>query len=387
MPAYKDDNAKGNAWFYTINLKVNGKYVQKRIRGFKTKKLAEAAMVEHKNDMNKGTYIQPSKTLFSEFMSDYLNDKQTTVKKQTLGIYSSLVNNHILPKLGSIELQQLTPRNIQDLYNDLSSAGSLCDENIQKVHSLINEALKKALAWDMVSKNVASLVARPTATKKKMVVWEDEEMRIFLKEAKSSRFYPAYYLALVSGMRQSEILGLTWKDVDFVGNRVSITQTLSHDGKEFNDGAKTDSGSRAVSIDSATMAVLKELKKFRVEEKVAAGPQLYQENSLVVCTAIGTPVNPRNLLRSFEAIVAKCNPVEDGKEIQIRVKKIRFHDLRHTHATMLLKQGVNVKIVSERLGHASVKITLDTYSHVLPSMQKDTAEEFGKLFYKSEDVG
>ncbi|EMI09196.1 integrase family protein [Anoxybacillus gonensis] len=175
-------------------------------------------------------------------------------------------------------------------------------------------------------------------------------------------------------MRQGEILGLRWKDVDFENGCVRITQTLSSDGKEILPYTKTKSGARTIDLPEETIVQLKKHKKLIQQEKLKLGPQIYKDLDLVVCTELGTPTNKSNIRRIFNAIIKKA-----------KVPKIRFHDMRHTHATLLLLQGVNPKIVSERLGHADVRITLDTYSHLLPSMQKDTAIKFGKMLFNEYD--
>ena len=272
MPVYKDPNAKKNPWYFEINYSEGGKYKKKKKRGFKTKKEAEAAMIEMQNEINKGTYIEPSKTLYSTFMADWLKDKQTKVQRRTLETYAGLVNNHILPALGHIEIAKLTPRHIQDLYNTLHETGRLSDENIQKVHTIINDSLNKAVSWGMVSKNVASVVDRPKARKKEMEVWDVEEAHAFLRVAETDRYYVAFLLALTTGMRQGEILGLRWKDVDLDAGIISITQTLSHDGKEMQVGAKTESGNRTVAIDEETIKALRNLYMRIKDEKFQAGP-------------------------------------------------------------------------------------------------------------------
>ncbi len=369
MPVYKDDKAKSNPWYFAVNHKENGKYKKILRRGFKTQKDAKVAMTDLQNELNKGTFIERSTTTYSAFMKDWLEDKKTKVKAVTLQTYKALVNNHIIPHIGKIELQKLTPRHIQSLYNTLQEKKALSGENIQKVHSIINDSLNKALTWGLVQKNVASVVDRPKSVKKEMEVWEIEEAHQFLKVAEKDRYYGVFLLALTTGMRQGEILGLRWKDVDLETGILAITQTLSHDGKELQVGAKTDSGVRTVMIDDDTVKVLKNLDKRCKEEKMKAGPELYSKLGLVNCTALGTPVTPRNIMRSFYRLV------DDAK-----VKKIRFHDLRHTHATMLLKGNVNPKIVAERMGWTDTKM-LDRYQHVMPNMQKQAAETFGNLFF------
>lgn len=374
MPVYKDERAKKNKWYFTINYKENGKYKKMLRRGFKTKKEAEAAMIEAQNAMNKGTYVEPSKTLYADFMKSWLKDKETTVKQSTLETYKYLVNNFIIPHLGQTELSKITPRQIQTLYNDLKSSNRLSDENIRKIHTIINNSLNKAFKWEMIVRNPAALVEVPQVAKKEIDVWNEEEIHRFLSFAKDSRYYAAFLLALTTGMRQGEILGLRWKDIDVENRTISVVQTLSHKGQILSAGAKTAAGNRKISIDENTLNQLLSLKLKYKEEKMANRP-IYQDYDLVIRTSIGTPVSPRNLLRSFYSIIEKA-----------QVRKIRFHDLRHTHASLLLKQGVNPKIVAERLGHANVKITLDTYSHLLPDLQKETADEFGKIFYSNGTI-
>jgi integrase len=371
MPVYKDDNAKKNKWYYAYNYKENGKYKKKIKRGFKTKKDAEAALAEITDAMNKGTYTEPNKMLFKDFMTTWLEDKKTSVKESTFDNYKYLTESFIVPQLGDTELSMLNPRQIQSLYNDLKASGRLSADNIRKIHTIINASLDKAFKWEMISRNPAALVDAPKTEKKEVEVWDQDEINAFLNAAKESRYYQAFLLALTTGMRQGEILGLRWKDIDEENQKISIVQTLSHKGQKLNTGAKTESGNRTISIDENTLSQVMKLKHLYKQELLANRP-MYKDNGLVICTSLGTPLSPRNLLRSFYSLIEKAE-----------VKKIRFHDLRHTHASLMLKQGVNPKIVSERLGHANVRITLDTYSHLLPNLQKETAQKFGELFYST----
>ncbi|MFP3122610.1 tyrosine-type recombinase/integrase [Ectobacillus funiculus] len=368
----KDDKTK--TWYFvlTCGKKENGQPRQFKKRGFKTKQEAQKAMLELEQSLTMGTYIQPNKILYKEYLlNQFLEDKMTKVKKQTLNTYRWIVEQHIIPTIGYVELTKLNPMMIQGLYNKLTKEQTLSDENIQKVHTLINDSLKKAERWGLIARNPAALVDRPKAVKKEITVWNVEEVRRFLKCAKKGgRYYIAFLLALTTGMRQGEILGLRWKDVDFESGCVRITQTLSSDGKELLPYTKTKSGSRTIDLPEETIIALKEHWLFIRREKEA---KVYKDLDLVVCTELGTPTHKSNIRRVFKAIIKKAD-----------VPKIRFHDMRHTHATLLLLQGVNPKIVSERLGHADVRITLDTYSHLLPSMQKETALKFGKLLFEED---
>ncbi|MDR9796318.1 site-specific integrase [Aeribacillus pallidus] len=206
---------------------------------------------------------------------------------------------------------------------------------------------------------------------KEITIWNLQQVTSFLKVAKSSPYYIAFFLAVMTGMRQGEILGLCWKDIDFENEYLYVRQTLTHDGKEFKDGAKSKASNRSIGLDIHTISVLKQERK-----KVAANKLKYRiaynNFDLVVCNSKGKPINPRNLLRSFNNLVTKAN-----------LPKIRFHDLRHTNASLILQQGKNIKLISERLGDSSVKITLDTYSHVLPNMQKEASHRLANQLFNS----
>ncbi|NIK75826.1 integrase [Paenibacillus castaneae] len=315
-----------------------------------------------------------------------MNDKKMNVKPQTLKNYESLVNNHILPVLGSIDLAKMTPRDIQNLYNSVHESGRLSDENIQKCHTIINESMKKALTWDMINKNPAALIDRPKARKKEMQVWSLEEAKQFLDATVRDRLHIVFLLALTTGMRQGEILGLRWKDVDFQNRIVSITQILNHDGKGFDVGAKTLSGQRPIRVDKETMdALAKHQKKSREERMKYA--DVYQDHGLVISTRFGGPVSPRNVNRTFERIVIGINErLEErrkaGEVVEDDLKKIRFHDLRHTHVTMLIKNRETPQAIAERLGWSDTRM-IDNYAHIRPDIQEDVADSFGKAFYGS----
>jgi integrase len=359
------------SWHYVIELGKDmfGKRKQKRKRGFKTKKEAQKALTESLHAMNTGRYIEPNKMHMSEYLDNWLNNKQIQVKKSTFKKYYWLVNSHIKPYIGNIALSKLSGLNIQQLYRLLATEKHLSNENIRKVHSVLNNALKEAVRLELILKNVASLVDPPKAIKPEVKVWDVDEAQHFLKVTQSNRYHIVYLLALTTGMRQGEILGLRWKDIDFDREMLYVRQTLSHDGFELNPHTKTAAGTRTIALPAQVLQVLQEHKIMQAKEKLKA-KEIFENFDLIVCTNLGTPLHPRNLLRNFYLHIEKA-----------KLNKIRFHDLRHTHASLLLKQGVHPKIVSERLGHADTRITMDTYSHLLPNMQRDTAKEFGKMFF------
>ncbi|MEK3744757.1 site-specific integrase [Brevibacillus sp. FSL K6-0770] len=368
---------RGSKWCFVLDLgkdETTGKRQQKWFSGFATKKEAEKAMAEKITEINQGTYIEPSKEMFSSFLTSWLDNKRMSVRSSTYRNYEWLVNIHILPHLGKYELSKLNPMHIEAFYRMLKRDDSpLSDEVITKIHTIINAVLTRAHERGFVAKNVAKLVDKPRFSKKKMEVWSEKEVLQFLDVAREDRLYIAFFLAITTGMRRGEILGLRWKDIDFENGEISVQQTLSNKGDELQE-PKTKSAQRSIALPEQTVAELKKHKRRIAQEKLMAR-SVYQDNDLVVCTSVGTKVLPRNLIRTYYRLLKKAD-----------VPKIRFHDLRHSHATLLLKKGVHPKIAQERLGHANIRITLDTYSHVLPNMQSEAAKQFGdSLFNKDED--
>ncbi|MFC7559859.1 site-specific integrase [Paenibacillus farraposensis] len=196
-----------------------------------------------------------------------------------------------------------------------------------------------------------------------------EQAHAFLEASKDDMYYIVFLLALTTGMRKGEILGLRWKDVDFDKRTISITQIMSSDGKDFQVGAKTISGSRLIRVDSETMEALR-LHKIRTNEKKMSNKLVYTDLGLVVSTSLGTPVSPRNISRTFDRIIANS-----------KLKKIRFHDLRHSHVTFLIKNRETPQVIAERMGWSDTRM-IDNYAHILPDIQEDTADMFGRSFYK-----
>ncbi|MFD2370637.1 tyrosine-type recombinase/integrase [Brevibacillus sp. GCM10020057] len=368
---------RGSKWCFVLDLgkdETTGKRQQKWFSGFTTKKEAEKAMAEKITEVNQGTFIAPSKEMFSSFLTSWLENKKMSVRSSTFRNYEWLVNKHILPHLGKYELAKLNPMHIEAFYRKLKKDESaLSDEVISKIHTIINAVLTRAHERGFVAKNVAKLVDKPRFSKKKMEVWNEKEVLQFLDVAREDRLYIAFFLAITTGMRRGEILGLRWKDIDFENGEISIQQTLSNTGDELQE-PKTKSAQRSIALPEQTVAELKKHKRRIAQEKLLAR-SVYQDNDLVVCTSVGTKVLPRNLIRTYYRLLEKAD-----------VPKIRFHDLRHSHATLLLKKGVHPKIAQERLGHANIRITLDTYSHVLPNMQSEAAKQFGDSLFNKDDA-
>jgi integrase len=203
-----------------------------------------------------------------------------------------------------------------------------------------------------------------------MKMWTAGELRAFLEHSAEDRLYPAFLLACTTGARRGEIAGLRWRDVDLPGARLAVTQTLIALGnKPAFSTPKTARSRRQIALDSGTVGALREHRVRQVEERLAWGPA-YQDNDLVFCREDGAPLNPAVLSERFERLAR-----------EVDLPRLRFHDLRHTFASLALQAGIHPKVVSERLGHASVAITLDTYSHAIPTMQEEAAEKVAALVF------
>ncbi|MFL0363158.1 tyrosine-type recombinase/integrase [Pseudobacillus sp. 179-B 2D1 NHS] len=366
---------EGSKWYYVIEQgkDSNGKRKQKKKRGFKTQKEAKAALTKALHELNTGTYIEPSSQKLGEYLIQWLDFKKTSVAESTYKTYYYNLRTHILPELENITLANLKPMHIQQFYAKLLNEKHLNHNTVRKVHTMLVNALERAVKFDMVLKNAAKLVDPPKESKSEMEVWDVDEVLTFLETAKESHLYMVYLIAINTGMRQGEILGLSWEGVNLDDGVIYVKQTLSNDGKTLKATTKTAAGMRTVAIPDELIAELKRHKLEQKKHRLRVG-SLYTDMNLVNATEVGTPINPSNLRRNFKIFIKKAG-----------VKNIRFHDLRHTHATLLLKQGVHPKIVSERLGHADTRMTLDRYSHLLPNMQKETAKRFGELLFGQKD--
>ncbi|GIP58681.1 site-specific integrase [Paenibacillus woosongensis] len=364
---------KGNKYYIVIDLErdeITGKRKQKWLSGYEKKRDANKALPIILADLMKGNYVEPTKKTFRELMLNYLEDKKTSVKHGTWKSYEWLVKTHIIPNVGNIQAIKLKPQHLHDLYHKILFP-KLSVSSIKKVHVIIHDALNRAVVWGLVTHNVSQYVDLPQGQKTKFLVWNEQQLQIFLDAAKDDQYFEAFELAASTGMRQSEILALSRTDIDLKRKVASVRQayTLSEDGGHSIQDTKTESSVRPIALFPHTVELLEKL--FEKHENQKTNNKLYKDSGLVIQTSVGTPVGPRNLMRNYYKIldrIQKENP---------EFPRIRFQDLRHTHATLLLKAGIHPKIVQERLGHSSITVTIDTYSHVLPNLQEAVLNNMG----------
>jgi integrase len=362
----------GAGWQYTVELEpdpATGKRRQKSKGGFKSKKECEQAMNKLMAELEKGDYFETSNMLLRDYLSYWLNNyASSNVAPSTLKRYKLSISD-INAFIGNVPLSKLKPAHIQDLYSQLMSNKHQSKSTVLKTHRTFSISLKHAIKWQLINSNPCNNVQPPRPNAVTMKVWDMETSNKFISKIKNENIYIPVLIALHTGLREGEICALKWDDIDLEDKTLTVKHTLQRIYSELClKEPKTKKSRRTIAMMDSTVSTLKQYKREQMIYKLALGEDYNNEN--YVCSwNDGRPFDPLYLSKKFAKLIKKYEfPV------------IRFHDLRHAHATMLLQQGVNPKIVSERLGHSTISITLDIYSHVLPNMQKEAVQKLEKLF-------
>ncbi|MDX6200414.1 MAG: hypothetical protein QOJ79_3565 [Actinomycetota bacterium] len=344
--------------------------------GFATKAEAQAALTTVLATMAQGSYVSPSQLTLKQFLETrWLPSITATIRPSTHYSYGRNMRLHVYPLLADVPLQRLEPSALNALYaqllkdgrKDQAAGGPLSAKSVRYVHDILNRALQDAMRWQLVSRNVARLATPPKpkiADRREQITWTRDELGAFLELSRPHRLHAAFFVLAMSGARRGEILALRWSDVDLSVGRLYVRRSLvcvTHEAV-YSD-TKTTRSRRAIAVDPATVAALRRHRAEQAAEKLAAGGD-YDDRDLVFCDRQGRELHPERFTRTFQEQVAALG-----------LPRVRLHDLRHTWATLALQTGIHPKIVSERLGHANTTITLDIYSHVMPSMHADAANE------------
>jgi integrase len=363
-------------WLVRVFLGRDGsgkrRYFNKLIHG--NKKDASDYLSRTLTEISQGTFVAPSKTTLDEYLNEWLrNSAKQKLTDRTYTHQVFCLNRYVRPKLGAKKLSSLQPLDLQELYTEMREQG-LGPRTIQIVHNILNRAFNQAVKWRVMASNPAPLADKPKQERREMQALAPEQAARFLKEARGDRYFLYFSLALDTGARPSELLALQWKDIDFEQARVTIQRSLEYPdySNEFRFvEPKTSRSRRGISISQINLAHLREHRRQQAEVRLKAGSD-WQPFDLVFSTREGKPLQARNILRRH------LRPILKKAEI---TETLNLYSLRHSCATLLLSAGVNPKIVSERLGHASIVMTLDTYSHVLPDMQQTAAEKLEKMLF------
>ncbi len=335
----------------------------------RTREEARDKMARALADRVDGLVFDDENLTVGEYLDSWLKGSvRGSVRQSTLERYEIAVRVHIKPALGRLKLKKLTPAHLAGFYQDRLAAG-FAPASVNKLHVTLHKALDQAVGWRMVPRNVAEAVSAPRPNPPEMRTLSAEETRRLLDAARGDKLEALYVLAVHTGMRQGELLALKWQDVDLENARLSVRRTITMSGGRILLGEpKTKKSRRTVRLTDAAVRALRG-HLARQLEWIGRFGDLYRDEGLVFASEVGSPMNPTNLrTRSFAALLKRAN-----------LPRIRFHDLRHTCATLLLSRNVHPKYVQELLGYANIAITLDTYSHVVPGMGDRAAREMEDL--------
>lgn len=315
-----------------------------------------------------GVLEAPGRLSVAQFLDSWLEDfARLRLRPRTFVSYRQVIRSHIVPHLGQIPLRRLTPQHVQRWLNDLHKGG-LSARTCQYARAILRVALSQGVRWGELSRNVAALATPPRSTRREIKPLEPHEARAVLAHARSHRLGSLFTVALALGLRQGEALGLKWDAVIFQDGLLHVRTSLQRVEKQWHlVEPKSARSRRTIALPRVAMVALRAHRVRQKKERLVAGPN-WSENGLVFTTKTGQPIEPSNLTKTFKALLDRAG-----------VRKVRFHDLRHTAATFLLAQGVDPRTIMETLGHSQISLTLDTYSHVLPELQRRAAERMNEL--------
>jgi integrase len=367
---------KGDRWYAVIYEgldPVSGKERRRWHPAGKSRADAERLASTLAAELNGRNDEARSLTFGVYLMTRWLPGKKLELARSTWDGYRRKIERHVLPSLERIPVRRLRPDHLERLYdeklNPQNGGRPLAPKTVLEIHLIIRGALNDAVRRGIVTRNVAVVAHAPklrSIPKVEQQAWTAPELQAFLREAAGHWLFPALWLLSNTGLRRSELLGLQWDDVDLDAGTLSVNRGLVSVGYQLHESrGKTSNSRRAVDLDPTTVQVLSAWKAWQAAERGAVG---IDPAGWVFADIAGNPIHPHSISQAFERIVARAG-----------VPKIRLHDVRHTHGTLLIKAGVPVKVVSERLGHGNPVFTIDTYQHVLPGMQAEAARIFERL--------
>jgi integrase len=362
-------------WCATVDLGwVGGKRKRKVIYGETRKEVADKLKALHR-EQAAGALVASDRQTVGQYLDRWL---ETSVKPnrraKTADIYARLVRLYLKPHLGKIQLTKLEPAHVQTMLNTLLTSGAadggpLSPRTIHHVRAVLRRALNQAVRWGYVTRNAAALAETPRVERRPATVLTAEQGQHLLAAVAGHQWEALYVLALLLGLREGELIGLRWVDVDLDQRTLRVEQTVQRIGKQLVIAAPKTAGSRRLlPLPAAAVRALREHATRQAQRHEVVGDD-WKDHGLVFPTGVGTPVEPRNLVRHFKQALKKAE-----------LPDVRFHDLRHSCATMLIAQGVHPRTVMEILGHSQISVTMNTYGHVLPDTQRAAADAMDRLF-------
>jgi integrase len=370
---------RGDTWTYQFAVTRGGRRRFVNKGGYRTKRECEAALAEALATWEDRPEVDRKLTVVDYLRREWLPLQQAARKPSTFRGYRDIVENRLVPYVGDTRLYELSAGDVAALYTALrqtgrrnGAGGGISERSIKHTHSVLHSALEHAVDTGLIARNPARRLpkaSRPNPRTVEMRTWTAEQLRTFLAATKDDRLHACYVLAATTGLRRSELLGLRWADIDLDGAIIAVRRGRVAAGYEVHEGEPKSGRARTVALDAETIAELRRHRARQLQERMAWG-SAWTDNGLVFTREDGTGLHPQSLSGTFKRAVRRSD-----------LPAIRFHDLRHTHASLLLAAGVHPKVVQERLGHSSITITLDLYSHVAPGMQEDAAGKLGALVF------
>jgi len=364
---------RGNSYSIVVEAGIDpgtGKRKQKwiAVKGNKTE--AEKKLTEILHQKDTGSFVPPTKLTLSAYLEKWLADyAKPKLSIRSYERYADIIRRYFTPRLGRLTLSQLTPGQLQALYSEWLDKG-LSNATVGLNHAVIHNALRSAVKWGMIGRNVCDALEVPQARRVEMQIWNEDEVSQFLEFAKASPYYELFYLALFTGMRRSELLALRWADIDLLTGQVHVSRGLQRlrDSSLVFTQPKSEKSRRTIALPPSATLILKDYRDRIALDRAMSGKTL-SDSDLVFYRGNGKPIRPDTITYAWTNLVKRSG-----------LKPIRLHDARHTHASLMLAKGIHPKIVQERLGHSSISMTLDTYSHIIPGLQEAAAKSFDSIF-------
>ncbi len=360
-----------NRWQLTYDVPPgpDGKRQQRYETVHGTKKQADARLTEIQHELSRGAHFDPTTMTVSEYLDVWKRDyADVSVRPRTLEGYHGIIETHLKPAFGSVKLADLGAHQVQAYYATRIRSG-LSAQTVLHIHRLLSQTLKQAVRWQMLHRNVLEDISPPPRRRPEMRVLTPDEADALLRAAEHTEYHIPIHLALFTGMRRSEVLGLMWRDVDITARRLTVSRTMINligDSTHMNR-PKSRRSARSLSFSEETTTLLSSHRQSQIAQYRALGSDIngvILPNTQLCARADGSIIRPNVLSRAFKRIAAR-----------VGTKGVRFHDLRHTHATFLLLAGVPIHVVQARLGHESIQTTVDTYGHLLPTSGAAAGED------------
>lgn len=368
---------RGRTWTVHIHWSDhNGNSQQHKRGGFKTASEANKYRTKYLSEIHSGKRLGSSKIKLSDYLTnEWLPQRKPDLKASTYASYVQSVNTHIIPNLGNCKLEELTARKVELVFRSLQKGSddrpALSAKTVKNIAGVLNRAVRDAVRWGHIAMNPIADVKKPSGKSPEMAAWQTAELAQFIQASSTDRFAALWQLAATTGMRRGELLGLQWSDINLEAKTLNIRRARVRAGNAtITDTPKTEAGKRTIHLDDQTINTLKQHKARQAQERLAMGGQWEDTDGHVFTEADGSLPNPNTMTRRFLALCKTAG-----------IRRIRFHDLRHSYVVASRAAGVDIKTISQRIGHADTNVTLSVYAHVFTTDDQAAANDTATFIY------